>query len=208
MSLNIRVPGVFSMKPLFWLVAAIVFSAFIVGASASQAVIYKNEACGHCGPYLERLLPALKAAGITDVVEKDFVNDVNVRSELAKLQESFNVPLTMQGHMLTIIDGKYLLEGHIPVDKVSSFLKNPPAGRLVVYLDSMTGEALPYSVLTEDGQVKQCAADQEIQACASSSSSEGSGSIPSAASGGIIFPPWFAAALVVLVPLGLIIKFG
>ncbi len=169
-------------------------------SAASTALVYKNEGCGHCGPYLVELKAALAGLGITDVTEKEFVNDQAIRRELALLQESFNVPLTMQGHMVTLVDGKYLFEGHVAVDKVKEFLKNPPAEKMVVYLDSMSGQPEPYSLMTENGEVKQCSADQQVTECAENN---GPGEKT-----GTDYSSWVFAALIVLVPAALIIKFG
>ncbi len=185
------------------LVLVVVFS--VQATAVSQAVVYKNEGCGHCGPYLVELKAALTELGVTNIVEKEFVNDLQVREELARLQESFNVPFTMQGHMVAVVDGKYLFEGHVPVEKVKTFLQSPSSEKMVVYLDSMTGQPEPYSLMNEKGKVKECKAEQQIAECATSGNVVSEGG-QTATSGGI--PTWVVAALVVLVPLFVIFKFG
>ncbi len=130
-----------------------------------QVVVYNNEACGHCQPYVNELTAGLKAMGYGDIEVRQFINNESVRAELSSLQASRKVPLEMQGHLVASVEGgKYLFEGHVPVALVTDFLKNKakdyPDG-LVVTLDSMTGEEQPYKVF--DGrQVREFSPGQPI----------------------------------------------
>ncbi|MBU1197461.1 hypothetical protein KJ765_03010 [Candidatus Micrarchaeota archaeon] len=189
------------MKVATWLVLVLAVVGLSAQVEASQVTIYKNAGCGHCGPYLVDLKDALTEIGLTDIVEKEFINDAAVRKELALLQESFSVPLTLQGHMVTVVDNQYLFEGHVPADKVKVFLKNPVPEKMVVFRDSMSGEPEPFIVMTENGEIKNCEAVQEIIDCARQSVTLAG--TPQTAD----YAGWALVLLIVTVPLGLILKF-
>ncbi|GEM_PF-3523679 len=89
---------------------------------AKRVLIYKNDACAHCAPYLGELLPVLEKLGYKDVKIIDFINNKTARADLANLQEKFGVPLQLQGHMVVNVEGKYLFEGHVPVDMIEDFV--------------------------------------------------------------------------------------
>lgn len=93
-----------------------------VPEGGKTALIYKNDACAHCTPYLAELLPSLARMGY-DVKVVDFINSKAERANLAALQEKFGVPLQLQGHMVVALEGKYLFEGHVPVDMIEEFMQ-------------------------------------------------------------------------------------
>ncbi len=140
----------------------------LTSAAATRALIYKSDACSHCAPYLEKLFPVLEgAAGIrADEIEmRDFINNPERRKEVALLQEKYGVPLTMQGHMLAVIDDTYVLEGHIPLSAVVSLLKGPkPAKPVILYQDSMASNVETYEMLS-DGQKRECSTAEAPQDC-------------------------------------------
>ncbi len=167
-------------------------------AEAKSALIYKNEACGHCGPYLAKLVPMLEQSGYS-VAQKEFINDESARAELALLKERFGVPIQLQGHMSAIIDEKYLLEGHVPLSVVSGLLESDAPAGLVVIQDSMNeGEVGEYQVLL-GGKVSACSVEIPAAKCA------GNGESGSAATGGAGFD-WniLIAAAIAIVPIGII----
>ncbi|MEM2138361.1 MAG: DUF411 domain-containing protein [Candidatus Anstonellaceae archaeon] len=131
-------------------------------AFSASVLIYKNGGCGHCGPYVEGLVAMLEKNGRRDYVIKDFMADAAARADMVALQEQFAVPLEMQGHMLTVIDGKYLFEGHVPPALIESYLKNPK-GAVVVTQDKMSG-ATEYQMLM-NGKIEVCPIDQPIENC-------------------------------------------
>lgn len=150
-----------NMKILF---ALFVLVAGVSAYSPQSAVIYKNEACGHCTAYISTLHDALNSMGVS-VETKDFLNDPQARGEVAELQRRFKVPFEMQGHLLTIIDGKYLFEGHFPPELMKKFLTEDAQDydSLVVTQDSM-GQASSYFHL-KDGKVLECPINQPISEC-------------------------------------------
>lgn len=190
--------------------SALFLLSFLSMASASSVVVYKNEACGHCGPYLAELKPALAALGIADYTEKEIINDQNNRAELARLQESFGVPFTMQGHMVVNVDDKYLFEGHVPVKLVTDFLKNDASKyeRMVVTQDSMDPNSQSYYMLGKDNKVEECSTEQSIAQCYENGGKVvGTVSAPAPA-GGLQWWQIAFVGLIVIVPLSLIFAFG
>lgn len=133
-------------------------------AFPASALIYKNQGCGHCVPYIEGLMAMLERNGYAgnDVVIKDYMQDTAARSEFYGLQQQFGVPLEMQGHMAVLLDGKYLFEGHVPTGLIESYLKNPK-GSVVVTQDDMEN---PESYLMlMNGKIETCSIDEPIQDC-------------------------------------------
>ncbi|MBI5176918.1 hypothetical protein HY995_02395 [Candidatus Micrarchaeota archaeon] len=133
--------------------ALALFAGFSAALQDVPVVIYNNEACGHCQPYISGLTRGLESAGLRNIEIRRFINNESARAELYRLQSSRSVPLSMQGHMVTFIGGKYLFEGHVPVPLVVDFLRNKagdyPDG-IVVTQDSMD-ESSARSYLFSDG---------------------------------------------------------
>jgi len=155
------------MKKVFFLL--LFLSQLVLGTSA---VIYKSESCGHCTPYIEKLFPLLEASGFDEIQVKDFLNDQQARSEVSQIQKEFGVPLEMQGHMLTLLDGKYLFEGHVQLPVVERFLREGKQNfeKAVFTQDSMDENAPSYLFLAKDGSVKQCSVSQSLLECIESTS--------------------------------------
>ncbi|MEM4254758.1 MAG: hypothetical protein QXR53_00315 [Candidatus Norongarragalinales archaeon] len=154
------------LSALFALVALAVLGSSLISAYSPQnAVIYKNEACGHCSSYILSLYKFLESAGVKQIEVKDFLGDVQARREVAELQERFAVPFEMQGHLLTIVDGKYLFEGHFPLDVMDKFLREEAQdySSLVVTQDSM--EKVSSYFHLKDGNVLECPIAQPISEC-------------------------------------------
>lgn len=167
-------------------------------AGAKSALIYKNEACGHCGPYLAKLVPMLEQNGYS-VAQKEFINDESARAELALLKERFGVPIQLQGHMSTVIDEKYLLEGHVPLSVVAGLLESGAPAGLVVIQDSMNeGEVGEYQVLL-GGKVSACGVEIPAAKCAGLAQGEETGK-------GVGFDSnILLAAAIAIVPIGIIV---
>lgn len=140
---------------------------FILSSFAASVKIYKNEGCGHCVTYMGNLMDMLDKNGYKDVVIKDYMSDTEARKEVVAIQEKFAVPLSMQGHLLVLVDDKYLFEGHVPVDMMENYLDDPKGPVVVTQdkMDSPTG----YMMLM-DGKQHDCPLDQQISQCASGNS--------------------------------------
>ncbi|HIH18851.1 TPA: hypothetical protein HA225_02640 [Candidatus Micrarchaeota archaeon] len=143
-------------------IGVILLILFFPSVFPASALIYKNGGCGHCSPYVEGLVQMLEKNGYGNYVVKDFMQDTEVRKEVMAVQERFDVPLRMQGHMLVLIDDKYLFEGHVPANLIESYLKNPK-GQVVVTQDSMD-KPTTYEMLMK-GKVETCPIDQPIEKC-------------------------------------------
>lgn len=177
--------------------------SFVSVAGASNVLIYKNEACGHCTPYITELRQALAGMGITEVTEKEIINDQATRAELARLQERFSVPFAMQGHMVVDVDDKYLFEGHVPVQLIVNFLKNDASRyeKMVVAQDSM-GEASIFFVLNKNNEVAECSVQKSIAECFESAKTA------SPQPSGLEWWQMAFVALIVIVPLSLLYAAG
>lgn len=143
-------------------IGAILLILFFPYVFPASALIYKNGGCGHCGPYVEGLVSMLGENGYKDYVVKDFMQDEQARKDVAAIQERFGVPLQMQGHMLVLIDNKYLFEGHVPAGLIESYLKNPK-DQVVVTQDSMDKPTSYFMLM--NGRVETCPIDQPIGEC-------------------------------------------
>ncbi len=199
-------------RPIFFaLFFSIALAALAAQAAALSVTIYQSESCGHCRPYLDKAANALKALGAS-VVEKEIVNVPENRAELARLQESFGVPLTMQGHLVINVDDKYLFEGHVPVWLIEDFLKNSAAkySRVVVTQDTMSEDAPTYLLLS-GSEIKECLAADSIEACDSGKALKTTPVQPAggvAGRGGVGLVEWLVVILIVAVPVVLVIKYG
>ena len=143
-------------------IGAILLILFFPSVFPASALIYKNGGCGHCGPYVEGLVQMLEKNGYRDYVVKDFMQDEQARKDVAAIQDRFSVPLQMQGHMLVLIDDKYLFEGHVPPNLIENYLKNSK-GQVVVTQDIMG--AAPNYLMLMNGKVETCPIDQPIEQC-------------------------------------------
>lgn len=147
-------------------IALLLMLVLLPAAFPASALIYKNQGCGHCVPYIEGLMEMLERNGYTGsgVVIKDYMQDPAARSEFYGMQQQFGVPLEMQGHMAVLLDGKYLFEGHVPTGLIEGYIKSPKGlGQVVVTQDNM-GDAESYLMLM-DGKVETCPIGQPIQDC-------------------------------------------
>lgn len=97
---------------VFLLIAA-VLSAPALAAGGEAAVLYKTPDCGCCDAYADYL----RASGFTVTVIPT--------PELARLKEENGVPQHLAGCHTTRI-GRYIFEGHIPVESIERVLREQP----------------------------------------------------------------------------------
>lgn len=90
------------------------------------AAIYYNEACGGCSDYLfDGLIPFLEGRGIT-VTAYDYVNEPERRGEMNERREQTGLPLRLQSHIMTFLDGgDAIIGGHVPLERVAEVLDAP-----------------------------------------------------------------------------------
>ncbi len=179
------------------ILAIFLFLDSAAAEEAKKAIIYKNEACGHCNPYIDELYPVLAELGY-GIEIKEFINSPEVRKELSELQDSFGVPLQYRGHMLVFVEGKHLFEGHVPVEVIGSFLLNPSNESVIIYQDSMD-EANTYFIVSGDVAF-ECSITTPVLECDGSSDSKKEENLWN--------HPFFLPILILLVPVALIAKYG
>ncbi len=90
------------------------------------------------------------------------MSDTDARKEMFEIQERFNVPLSMQGHMIILLDDKFLFEGHVPMELMEGYLSSPD-GQIVITQDKMDSPTF-YDVL-KDGNQYRCPIDSSIDEC-------------------------------------------
>lgn len=162
-------------KFLILILTGIIILLFSGSALAEEdkntALIYKSAACGHCIPYLEGLHEFLIKHNFS-AIERDVINDMKAREEVNKLNQLMGVPFEMQGHMMTILNGKLVLEGHVPVSMLEELVKQYPDYKFpfwVVKQDSMGDDFTKYYLMKE-GVIKKCEKNKQIKECVEDSS--------------------------------------
>ena len=135
-----------------------------------EVIIYKNEACGHCEIYLKEFKNFLFLHGYTNVKEKLMINDPAIREEVARLKIERQIPLEMQGHMITIIDDLLILEGHVPIPILENLFEEyaeKPFPKMVIYQDLMLPfeDLESYKTMNEQGEIRECEIKDNILEC-------------------------------------------
>lgn len=174
------VEGVVSVKhkALYFIFLLVLLSSVLPAPAQADAgaVIYENEACGHCTPYVHELKSVLVEFGIAEIEEKYMINNLSVRAEVEALNKRFGIPLHLQGHMVSVVGETLVLEGHVPVEMLREFFRNHPKHdfpRAVIYQDSMAEfrDLRSYKVLV-DGETRRCEISIPIQECIGEGSGE------------------------------------
>jgi cytochrome c biogenesis protein CcdA len=167
------------------ILASIGLALFLIGhlahgASAQndglEAVVYYNEACDECVRYVDGdLAETLSAYGV-DLVRKDYINHREYRGELNQLNEQLGIPLELQSHLATYIDGgRIVLQGEPPRSVLEELLawEGPVPERILVYSDE--GEGGSYRVWGFRGPVKSYPTGTSIQTYLEWFAAEGAG---------------------------------
>jgi len=129
-------------------------------AKTAKAVIYFNEACGMCSQYLNQVKEALAEIGIKNVTVKDYVNFKEYRKELLQINKKHNIPPSLQGHLVTIINEKFFFEGHVPVNLIREALDYDQ--KVLIYQDKMEG-ATTFDVWMFKGEPKTYSIDSSLE---------------------------------------------
>lgn len=139
-------------------------SVFPVKAESTyrQAVVYYNKACDECSIYINGELQEILQANQVELVRKDYINQRENRTELNKMNDSLEVPLELQSHLVTFIDeGKIILQGEPPghvVEDLLSFQELPE--KILIY--SEEGEGDGYKAWAFAGPVQSYGANEPI----------------------------------------------
>lgn len=118
--------------------------------------------------YLMNLKAFLQEKGFS-ATEKNFINDAQAREEWLGFNQKNKIPLELQGHIVTIINDRLVVEGHVPLKFVKEIFEKFPNLNfplIVLYQDSMIDESLVETVkIMQDGKVSECDAKQNIDNC-------------------------------------------
>ena len=148
------------------------FLFILVGSlavSATTVTIYKSESCGHCSIYLKEFKAFLAKQGIleSDIIEKSILTDKEALQELDSFTRTNNIPYSLQGHMVTLIND-LTLEGHVPLEALEQIFQQYPNQqfpKLVLFQDSMEPFETEYTVLSPDGTTAACTTDKSFAEC-------------------------------------------
>lgn len=148
------------MNKLFFILFFILF-LIPVSYAANEVIIYKNSACGHCNSYLNQLNQFLNKNNLNNIIEKNILEDQKALVELDKFTQEKNIPYELQGHMVVVINN-LVIEGHVPIQVLEEIFekyhdKNFP--NLVLFQDSMDENVKTYTLLDENGNIKECNID-------------------------------------------------
>jgi cytochrome c biogenesis protein CcdA len=106
-------------------------------AGEPEAVVYYNEACDECAHYINGELSDTLAAQQVALVKKDYINQRQHRKELNDLNARLGIPLELQSHLATYVDGgRVILQGEPPRAVVESLLAADPGElpeRILIY---------------------------------------------------------------------------
>lgn len=99
---------------MIWLAAILVLASPAAAADATKtATMYKNPQCGCCRGHADYL----RRHGYTvKIVETH---------DLLAIKKRYNVPEQLEG-CHTLVIGKYVVEGHVPVKHIDRLLKEKP----------------------------------------------------------------------------------
>ena len=103
------------------------------------------------------LEPEFTNAGITRIIKRDYFGDPAARQELFAVNARWGIPEGLQSHLVTVVRGQFVLEGHIPRGVVRDLLQWPgrlPVERLLLYQDQM-GEPQRYAAWAFRGPVRE-----------------------------------------------------
>jgi len=111
-------------------------------AATGTVTVYYNRACADCLVYVEEtVIPLLRAAGYSEPIYKDYVNEPENRAELLERSDTLGVPPDLQAHLTVFVGDRIILEGHIPGHVMADLLAAPSNAfeRMLVYQDKMSG---------------------------------------------------------------------
>lgn len=135
-------------------------------AAGPQAVVYYNEACDECAHYINGELSAVLGARQVALVRKDYINQREHRKELNDLNARLGIPLDLQSHLATYIDGgRIVLQGEPPRAVVESLLAAGAAlpERILIYSEEGESKEKTYRAWAFAGPVQSYPADTPIQ---------------------------------------------
>ncbi|MEK6941926.1 MAG: hypothetical protein AABW85_03660, partial [archaeon] len=100
----------------------------------------------------------------------NFINDASARQEWLLLHQEKNIPVELQGHLVTAINGNFILEGHVPLRIVKEVFEKYPARNfpdIVLYQDRMAEEPdIDNYAVMAGGKIRVCGIKQGPIECA------------------------------------------
>lgn len=130
----------------------------------TEVLIFGDEKCKKCVEYISKLREELQKSGILRIKIRYYGENAEARKDLHELHEKFNVPMTMRGSVVTIIDNKFIFEGYVSSKIITDFVteyKNDYRN-FILYKD--TGDN-NYKLMDENGEIKDCQILYSIVEC-------------------------------------------
>lgn len=127
-------------------VAAAASSSFEAQGSLPALTVYKSPACGCCVKWIDYM----RARGFS-------VKTVDVE-DIAEVKRTWGVPTNLSACHTTVA-GSYVIEGHVPADVVTRFLRERPQVTGIAVpgmplgspgMEQPTGRVEPFAVMTFD----------------------------------------------------------
>jgi len=104
--------------------AGLAFTPALARAEATGFTVYKTPTCACCSAWIEHMA---RAGYRAEVVEMP---------DLTPVRQRLKVPADLAACHTAVLRG-YVLEGHVPADDVTAFLRRPPAGALGLVVPGM-----------------------------------------------------------------------
>ena len=108
----------------------------------------------------------LASVGIRGIERKDYLSSPQARRALSDLNARLGIPPGLQSHLVTVIGGLIVLEGHVPGSIIRDLLRwqgPPPFDRILVYQDEMGERPRTYKVWPFQGEGREVPIDMPIR---------------------------------------------
>jgi len=110
-------------------------------------------------------VPELRQADVTRIEQRDPLTDAGARRARESALQRLKVPPEVRGTVTAVVDGRLVIEGHVPAARVREALALAGPGAplaLVVAQHRMTDRPETYAVWAPGGEVRELAADRPL----------------------------------------------
>jgi cytochrome c biogenesis protein CcdA len=132
--------------------------------SEMSVKVYAHLSCSSCKRYVDALIPVLNEADITNITIRNFSADRTAVTELAALHEEMDVPTSMRGRVVVVVNERFFFEESIPPENITGFLKNEAQyyEHFVLYMPPRMDT---YQIMNDLGEVIECNITQPLKNC-------------------------------------------
>ena len=126
--------------------------------------VYAHLSCSSCKRYIDALIPVLNEADITNITIRNFSTDRTAVTELAALHEELDVPTSMRGRVVVVVDERFFFEESVPAENITDFLKNE-AQYYEYFVLYMPPRMDTYQIMNDLGEVIECNSTEPLKKC-------------------------------------------